>query len=130
MAQLELATPLRLTRRDERRRHGERIDMRRTLRSSLRTGGDPIRLARRRAAHRPRGGSCCYATSPGSMEPYARAYLQFLACAAGSGPERRGVRLRHAADAVDAGARLAQPGARDPASRRRRARLVERDPDR
>ena len=29
-------------------RHGERVDLRRTLRRSLRTGGDPIRLARRR----------------------------------------------------------------------------------
>ena len=32
----------------------------------------------------------------GSMEPYARAYLQFLTCA---GTRRRGVRVRHAADA-------------------------------
>ena len=38
----------------------------------------------------------------GSMEPYARAYLQFLTCA-GSG--RRGVRLRHPADAAHARAR-------------------------
>ena len=40
---------------------------------------------------------------------------------------RRGVRVRHAPDARDARARLAQPRARDPARRRRRARLVERD---
>ena len=44
--------------------------------------------------------------------------------------ERRGVRVRHAADPPDPRAGLAQPGARDPARRRRRARLVERDPDR
>ncbi len=31
------------------------------------------------------------------MEPYARAYLQFLACAAGSDPIRRGVRVRDSA---------------------------------
>jgi len=48
MSRLELATPLRLTRRYEKGRRGERVDMRRTLRASLRTGGDPIRLARRR----------------------------------------------------------------------------------
>ena len=48
MSRLRVATPLRRTRRAERDRHGERIDLRRTLRGSLRTGGDPIRLARRR----------------------------------------------------------------------------------
>ena len=36
----------------------------------------------------------------GSMEPYARAYLQFLTCAAGASAERRGVRVRHPADAA------------------------------
>ena len=48
MARLRVATPLRRTRRARRDRRGERIDMRRTLRGSLRTAGDPIRLARRR----------------------------------------------------------------------------------
>jgi hypothetical protein len=58
--------------------------MRRTLRSSLRTGGDPIRLARRRRRlERRRIVLLCDIS--GSMEPYARAYLQFLTCAAGSG---------------------------------------------
>ena len=85
MSRLELATPLRRTRRYEKGRHGERIDMRRTLRGSLRTGGDPIRLARRRRrVARRRLVLLCDIS--GSMEPYARAYLQFLACAAGSGP--------------------------------------------
>ena len=85
MSRLELATPLRRTRRHEKGRHGERIDLRRTLRTSLRTGGDPIRLARRRRrVARRRLVLLCDIS--GSMEPYARAYLQFLACAAGSGP--------------------------------------------
>jgi uncharacterized protein with von Willebrand factor type A (vWA) domain len=85
MARLELATPRRLTRRYEKGRRGERIDLRRTLRSSLRTGGDPIRLARRhRRVARRRLVMLCDIS--GSMEPYARAYLQFLTCAAGSGP--------------------------------------------
>lgn len=85
MSRLELATPLRRTRRYEKGRHGERIDMRRTLRGSLRTGGDPIHLARRhRRVVRRRLVMLCDIS--GSMEPYARAYLQFLACAAGSGP--------------------------------------------
>ena len=85
MSRLELATPLRRTRRYERGRHGERIDMRRTLRGSLRSGGDPIRLARRRRRTvRRRLVMLCDIS--GSMEPYGRAYLQFMACAAGSGP--------------------------------------------
>src|SRR5207302_230196 len=85
MARLEVATPLRRTRRSERYRHGERIDLRRTLRGSLRTGGDPIRLARRRRRVSPRR-LVLLCDISGSMEPYARAYLQFLAGAAGSGP--------------------------------------------
>jgi len=85
MSRLELATPLRRTRRYERGRHGQRIDMRRTLRSSLRSGGDPIRLVRRhRRTVRRRLVMLCDIS--GSMEPYGRAYLQFMACAAGSGP--------------------------------------------
>jgi hypothetical protein len=87
MSELELATPRRLTRRAERWRHGARVDMRRTLRGSLRTGGDPIRLARRRRrVERRRLVLLCDIS--GSMEPYARAYLQFLTCAAGAGDGR------------------------------------------
>jgi uncharacterized protein with von Willebrand factor type A (vWA) domain len=85
MARLELATPLRRTRRYEKGRRGEHIDLRRTLRAGLRTGGDPARLARR---HRRVTGRrlVMLCDISGSMEPYARAYLQFLTCAAGSGP--------------------------------------------
>jgi uncharacterized protein with von Willebrand factor type A (vWA) domain len=85
MSRLQLATPLRRTRRYERGRGGRNIDMRRTLRTSLRTGGDPIRLARRRRRVVPRR-LVMLCDISGSMEPYARAYLQFLTCAAGSGP--------------------------------------------
>ena len=85
MARLEVATPRRRTRRSKRDRRGERIDMRRTLRGSMRTAGDPIRLARRRRRVVPRRVVMLCDIS-GSMEPYARAYLQFLTCAAGSGP--------------------------------------------
>jgi hypothetical protein len=51
----------------------------------MRTAGDPIRLARRRRRVVPRRVVMLCDIS-GSMEPYARAYLQFLTCAAGSGP--------------------------------------------
>ena len=129
MSRLELATPLRRTRRYEKGRHGEHIDMRRTLRGSLRTGGDPIRLARRRRRIvRRRLVMLCDIS--GSMEPYARAYLQFLACAAGSGPNAeafvfatrltrltRALASRHPERAIQRAA-AAAPG------------LVERHPDR
>ena len=85
MTRLEVATPLRRTRRAQRWHHGQQIDLRRTLRGSLRTGGDPIRLRRRRRrVVRRRLVLLCDIS--GSMEPYARAYLQFLTCAAASGP--------------------------------------------
>ena len=83
MTKLSLVTPHRRTRRYERGRHGARVDLRRTMRSSLRTGGEPIRLARRqRRSERRRIVLLCDIS--GSMEPYARAYLQFLTCAAGN----------------------------------------------
>jgi uncharacterized protein len=82
MTRMEIATPRRRTRRAEPYRHGERIDLRRTLRGSLRTAGDPVRLRRRRRrVLRRRIVLLCDIS--GSMEPYARAYLQFLTCAAG-----------------------------------------------
>jgi len=86
MSRLRLATPLRRTRRRERGRHGGRVDMRRTLRASLRTGGDPVRLSRRRRRVVPRR-LVMLCDISGSMEPYARAYLQFLSCAARTGPD-------------------------------------------
>jgi len=88
MSRLEVAPPLRRMRRARRDRHGERINLRRTLRGSLRTGGDPVRLARRRRRIvRRRMVLLCDIS--GSMEPYARAYLQFLTSAA-SGQMVRG----------------------------------------
>jgi uncharacterized protein len=84
MSRIAIATPARRTRRAERDRRGEHVDMRRTLRGSLRTVGDPIRLARRRRRVVPRR-IVMLCDISGSMEPYARAYLQFLTCAAGAG---------------------------------------------
>jgi len=84
MARLELATPERRTRRHERGSRGRQIDLRRTLRASLRSGGEPLALAhRRRRTRRRRLVMLCDIS--GSMEPYARAYLQLLVSAAGSG---------------------------------------------
>jgi uncharacterized protein with von Willebrand factor type A (vWA) domain len=88
MTRLRIATPSRRTRRAQRDRRGERIDMRRTLRGSLRTAGDPIRLARRRRRVVPRR-LVLLCDISGSMEPYARAYLQFVTAAAGGPGSRR-----------------------------------------
>jgi len=84
MTRLELATPLRRTRRHERGR-GRHADLRRTLRAARRTGGEPLAIARRRRRVEPRR-LVLLCDISGSMEPYARAYLQFLTCAASAGP--------------------------------------------
>jgi len=85
MVRLQLATPYRTTRRKKRGRRGEHMDMRRTLRKSLHTGGDPIMLARKRRRVHPRR-LVLLCDISGSMEPYARAYLQFLHAARATGP--------------------------------------------
>jgi uncharacterized protein with von Willebrand factor type A (vWA) domain len=85
MARMRIEAPLRRMRRARRDLHGDRIDLRRTLRDSMHTAGDPIRLARRRRrVVRRRVVLLCDIS--GSMEPYARAYLRFLTSAAGAGP--------------------------------------------
>ena len=58
-------------------RHGERVDVRRTVRASLRTGGDAMHIVRRtRKLRRTRLVALCDVS--GSMELYARFLLQFL----------------------------------------------------
>jgi uncharacterized protein with von Willebrand factor type A (vWA) domain len=84
MAAFELATPHRRARRRRRARRGEHLDLRRTLRSSLRTGGEPVMLARRRRLTRRRR-LVLLCDISGSMEAYARAYLQLLTSAVASG---------------------------------------------
>ncbi len=79
---LALAPPLRRARRTRRHRRGTRADLRRTMRRSLRTGGDPVRLTRRRRRERPRRLVLICDVS-GSMEPYARALVQLAQGAAG-----------------------------------------------
>ena len=84
MGQLELATPRRRTRRTRRARTGERLDLRRVLRASLRTGGEPVKLVRKRRRTGPRR-LVLLCDISGSMEAYARAYLQLLSSAVASG---------------------------------------------
>ena len=82
MRELTLAVPLRRTRREHPAARGRRTDLRSTLRHARRTGGHPLRLARRTPALRPRQ-LIVLCDISGSMEPYARAMLQLLYCAAG-----------------------------------------------
>jgi uncharacterized protein with von Willebrand factor type A (vWA) domain len=82
MRELALAPPLRRTRRHRRDPHGRRIDLRATLRAGRRTGGDLARPVWRRRIERPRRVVLLCDIS-GSMEPYARAFLQLLHAAVG-----------------------------------------------
>jgi uncharacterized protein len=88
MRRLAGAGPVRPSRRTRpaRRRgappHAARPDLRRTIRSSLRTGGDPVERHWREPAERPRPLVLVCDVS-GSMEPYARMLLQYMqACVA------------------------------------------------
>jgi uncharacterized protein with von Willebrand factor type A (vWA) domain len=67
--------PLRRTRRRVPDRGGGLLDLRRTLRASLRHGGEPLRLLRRTRKERPRPLVLLCDVS-GSMERYARVLLQ------------------------------------------------------
>ena len=84
MRRLTLATPLRQSRRVEAAARGRRVDLRTTLRRAQRTGGYPVRLARRRLRLRRRR-LVVLCDISGSMEPYARAMLQLLYSAVASG---------------------------------------------
>ena len=82
MRKLTLAVPLRRSRRPRQTQRGRQTDLRRTLRQARRTGGHPLRLARRAPLREPRR-LVVLCDISGSMEPYARAMLQLLYCAAG-----------------------------------------------
>ena len=82
MRKLTLSVPLRRSRRPRPTAHGGRTDLRATLRHARRTGGHPLRLARRAPMMEPRR-LVVLCDISGSMEPYARAMLQLLYCAAG-----------------------------------------------
>ncbi|MCO1654774.1 vWA domain-containing protein [Pseudonocardia humida] len=83
MRRFRLATPPRRSRRTRRAAHGQHVDLRRTLRAARRTGGDPVRLARRARRSVPRR-LVVLCDISGSMEPWARALLQLLYCATGA----------------------------------------------
>jgi uncharacterized protein len=82
MRRITLAVPSRRSRRRKRRPGGSRTDMRATLRQARRTGGHAFRLIGQVPAKRPRR-LVVLCDISGSMEPYARAMIQLLYCAAG-----------------------------------------------
>jgi uncharacterized protein with von Willebrand factor type A (vWA) domain len=82
MRRITLAVPMRRSRRQRRRPGGSRTDMRATLRQARRTGGHAFRLIARSPARRRRR-LVVLCDISGSMEPYARAMIQLLYCAAG-----------------------------------------------
>ena len=82
MRRITLALPARSSRRYRRRPGGPRTDMRATLRQARRTGGHAFRLIGTAPARRPRR-LVVLCDISGSMEPYARAMIQLLYCAAG-----------------------------------------------
>jgi uncharacterized protein len=77
IAELRLPLPVIRTRRFHPHRAGSRIDLRRSLRESLREGGDVIPLVRAapRELHPPLVVLCDIS---GSMNPYSRMFLHFL----------------------------------------------------
>ena len=77
MRQLVIAVPPRRTRRYRPKKDGARLDMRRTMRQATRTGGEPMRIARRAVRLRQRR-LVVLCDISGSMESYARAILQLM----------------------------------------------------
>jgi hypothetical protein len=75
MARIDLSIPRRRTRRRESARAGT-PDLRRTLRRSFRTGGEPLERAWRRRRRRPRRLILLLDVS-GSMDAYSRALVMF-----------------------------------------------------
>ena len=77
--------PLRASRRRRSDPRGDRLDLRRLIRHSLRTGGDPVDRPYRARKEVPRKLVVLCDVS-GSMDAYARALVLFLHAAVGSGP--------------------------------------------
>lgn len=80
IAMLSPTGPLRPSRRYQRAHRGQ-LDVRRTVRSTLRRGGEPVRLMRHRHRPRPRRLVLIIDVS-GSMAPYADPLLRFAHAAA------------------------------------------------
>ena len=87
MRRLKLAPPMRPGRRPRRHPSGDDLDLRATLARARRSGGDPVEQVRRRRQPRARR-IVVLCDISGSMESYARAYVQFLHAVARAGGTR------------------------------------------
>lgn len=76
MARIRLTPPRRQTRRTRPAPRGRAPDLRRTVRQSMRTGGDPLRLRWRTRRYRLRP-LVLFLDVSGSMADYSRALMQF-----------------------------------------------------
>ncbi len=85
MAAIGRTRPRRSSRRRSPDPRGDRLDLRRLVRRSLRTGGDPVEQAWRARKTVPRKLVVLCDVS-GSMDAYSRALLLFLHSVVGSGP--------------------------------------------
>ena len=84
MQELAASRPRRRSRRLRRDSRGSRLDLRRLVRASLATGGDPVERVFRDRVHVPRKLVVICDVS-GSMEAYSRALVLFLHALVGSG---------------------------------------------
>ena len=84
MTAIAKARPQRLSRRRSPDPRGDRLDLRRLLRRSLRSGGDPVEQALRSRKRVPRK-LVVLSDVSGSMDRYSRALLVFLHAVVGSG---------------------------------------------
>ena len=115
MREVTLAVPERRSRRQRRGPRGRQADLRATLRQSRRTGGHPFGIIKKSPDRRPRK-LVLLCDMSGSMEPYARAMLQLLYCAAGGARAEvfsfatRLTRLTRALDQPHPGQALRQAG--------------------
>ena len=80
LARLARRGPTRRSRRLRPSHRGRRLDLQRTLRDAMRSGGEPVRLAWRAPALAPRPLVLVVDVS-GSMAPYARVLLQYAQAA-------------------------------------------------
>jgi uncharacterized protein with von Willebrand factor type A (vWA) domain len=84
LRRLALLTPIRPSRRYRQARDGQRFDLRRTLRRSLRTEGEPFHRAWKKRQSRRRPLVLILDVS-GSMAPYSRPLVEFAHAAAHAG---------------------------------------------
>ncbi len=105
MARLHLQPPLRRSRRLAPSTRGRHLDLRRSLRASLRTHGELLRPARRTRRLRPRRVVLVLDVS-GSMRGCSRALLQFAHTAVSRRPSRSGVAPAPATEVFCFGTRL------------------------